>query len=116
MIRLKENWQNLAYICSKEAIDKIYRYAITNEEVACDSNDMNCYDLWAELPMGVLASLFHSKEMSNEMDEVRRSYTYPKRKELDKSYIKKMQEITKKYYKQFKSQEPDCENVTINAW
>lgn len=112
----KENWQRLAYICSKKAIDELYKYAITNEEVACDSNGMDCYDLWAELPMGILASLFDSKEMSKEIDEIKRSYKYPKRKEIDKAYIKKMRAITKKYYTQFKLQEPNCENVLVNAW
>ena len=112
----REDWRKLAYICSKEAVEELYSYAITSEEIACDSNGMQCYDLWAEAAMDRLVSLFDSEEMSQEMDELKRSYTYPKRKEIDKNYINKMQAITKKYYKQFKEQEPNCENVSVYAW
>ena len=112
----KRNWEKLSYICSKEAIEKIYEYAMTEEGLSCDSNGMDCYDLLAEFAMGRLRSLFNSKKMAKEMKELKLKYQYPDLIEPDKSYLKKMRAITKKYYKQFKEQEPDCENVPVYAW
>jgi len=106
----------LAYICSNEVIEKLYKYAITKEGLDCDSNGMDCYSLLAESAMSRLVILFNSEGMAKEMREVKYEYEYPDYREPDKSYLKKMRTITKKYYKQFKEQEPDCENVPVYAW
>ena len=110
------SFRELAYICSNEAIEKIYEYAITKEGLDCDSNGMECYSLLAESAMSRLVILFNSEGMAKEMREVKYEYEYPDYREPDKSYLKKMRTITKKYYKQFKEQEPDCENVPVYAW
>lgn len=112
----RENFGKLAYICSKEAIEKIYEYAITKEGLSCDSNGMECYDLLAEFAMSWLVILFNSEEMAKEMRELKHKYEYPEFREPDKAYLKKMRAITEKYYQQFKEQEPDCENVPVDAW
>ena len=110
------SFRELAYICSNEAIEKIYEYAITKEGLDCDSNGMECYSLLAESAMSRLVILFNSEGMAKEMRELKYEYEYPDYREPDKSYLKKMRTITKKYYKQFKEQEPDCENVPVYAW
>ena len=110
------NFRKLAYICSNEAIEKIYEYAMTKEGLDCDSNGMDCYSLLAESAMSWLIILFNSEGMAKEMREVKYGYEYPEYIEPDKAYEKKMRSITEKYYKQFKEQEPDCENVPVNSW
>ena len=110
------NFGKLAYICSKRAIDRIYEYAITKEGLDCDSNGMYCYNLLAESAMSWLVILFRSENMAKEMKELKHEYEYPEYREPDKYYENKMRSIAKKYYKQFKEQEPNCENVPVNAW
>ena len=108
------NFSNLAYICSNEAIEKLYEYAMTEERIDCNSHGMDCYSLSAESAMSRLVVLFNSKEMSKEMRKVRSKHHYPELRKPNKAYLKKMRSITKKYYRQFKKQEPDCENVAFD--
>lgn len=113
-----KNWNTdvskLMYICSKEAVVEIFNYIIKEDGQICDSNGV-CHGYLAVLEMGALVTLFKSKTMSEEMDALDAEY-YQNGKEIDESYLKDMRGIAEIYYRRFKEQEPDCENVPFNAW
>ena len=104
----------LMYICSKDAIKEIYQFVMNDEEEICDSQG-DCMGYKVEFGAGALYSLFKSEDMKNELKTLEIEYARNNKKQ-DKAYLKKMRSITEKYYKQFKEQEPDCENVPVNAW
>ena len=104
----------LKYICSKDAIEEIYKFVMNDEEEICDSHG-NCQGYIVEFGAGALYSLFKNEDMKNELKTLEIDYARNYKKQ-DKAYLKKVRAITKRYYKQFKDQEPDCENVPVNAW
>lgn len=113
-----KNWNanisKLMYICSKEAIEEIYNYIMKEDGQICDSNGV-CHGYLAVLKMGAFVTLFKSEALRKEMDALDVEY-YQNGKEIDESYLKDMRSIAEKYYGKFKEQEPDCENVPVNAW
>jgi len=104
----------LMYICSKDAIEEIYKFVMNDEGKICDSHG-DCEGYVVELGVGALWSLFKSEDMKHEFKTLEIDYARNNKKQ-DKVYLKKIRTITKKYYKQFKEQEPDCENVPVYAW
>lgn len=113
-----KNWNadvsKLMYICSKEAIEEIYNYIMKEDGQICDSQG-NCLGYLAVLEMGAFVRLFKSDELRKEMEALDAEY-YQNGKEIDESYLKDMRKVAKKYYRRFKEQEPDCEDVPVDAW
>jgi hypothetical protein len=104
----------LMYICSKEAIEEIYNYIMKEDGQICDSQG-NCLGYLAVLEMGAFVRLFKSDELRKEMEALDAEY-YQNGKEIDETYLKDMRKVAKKYYRRFKEQEPDCEDVPVDAW
>ena len=105
---------DLQYICTNEAIKEIYNYVMNENEESCDSNG-ECHGYWIGRGISALQLLFDSKDYFDEILSVEYKYDI-KNIKPDEAYLKKMRAITEKYYMQFKDQEPDCENVPVNAW
>ncbi|MFV0248659.1 MAG: hypothetical protein ACK5H1_06845, partial [Tenacibaculum sp.] len=105
---------NLEYICSRDSIEEIFNYIMNENQESC-SSDGECSGYWAESGISILQALFNNKDYFNEINSLKLNYDI-KDKIPDKAYLKKMRAITKKYYKQFKKQEPYCENVPVDAW